>query len=232
MSELQFPKDPIVGQEYDFPPYRYYWDGVKWKTKGIEYNPVNDLRDELEPRIKTSEKNIEDLSAQSFEALRRSYAETGLNLVDGSFEEGGTLTSTSDVLLYKKVGAAYSGPVSVVTAGTDPTAGGSVYVSQANAILRSDLLDGALRTRDGLLSLRDIVSVADFGAVGGTTNDTAAFTDALTAGGGYAFVPYGSGVYRVDGDLEGLFGFGNIRFNGTGLVHHIVTGKQIGRAHV
>ena len=47
MSELQFPKDPVVGQEYDFSPYKYYWDGIKWKTKGIGYNPVNDLRDEL-----------------------------------------------------------------------------------------------------------------------------------------------------------------------------------------
>ena len=43
MSELQFPKDPIVGQEYDFAPYKYYWDGVKWKTKGIGYNPVEDV---------------------------------------------------------------------------------------------------------------------------------------------------------------------------------------------
>ena len=47
MSELQFPKDPIVGQEYDFPPYKYYWDGIKWKTKGISYIPLNDLRTEL-----------------------------------------------------------------------------------------------------------------------------------------------------------------------------------------
>ena len=31
MSKLQFPKNPIGGQEYDFPPYRYYWDGVKWR---------------------------------------------------------------------------------------------------------------------------------------------------------------------------------------------------------
>ena len=47
MSALQFPKDPIVGQEYDFPPYKYYWDGIKWKTKGISYIPLNDLRTEL-----------------------------------------------------------------------------------------------------------------------------------------------------------------------------------------
>ena len=41
MSELQFPKDPIVGQEYDFPPYKYYWDGIKWKTNGISYIPLS-----------------------------------------------------------------------------------------------------------------------------------------------------------------------------------------------
>ena len=58
MSELQFPKDPIVGQEYDFPPYRYYWDGIKWKTKGIGYNPVNDLRDELVPEISNNARSI------------------------------------------------------------------------------------------------------------------------------------------------------------------------------
>ena len=75
MNELQFPKDPAVGQEYDFAPYRYYWDGTKWKTKGIGYNPVNVLRDELEPRISNNE-------AKVFEALRRSYAAAGLNLVE------------------------------------------------------------------------------------------------------------------------------------------------------
>ena len=93
MSELQFPKDPIVGQEYDFPPYKYYWDGAKWKTKGIGYNPVNDLRNELEPKV--------------LEALRRSYADAGLNLVDGSFEEGGELLVASDVMITAS-GAGYS----------------------------------------------------------------------------------------------------------------------------
>lgn len=73
MSELQFPKNPVVGQEYDFPPYKYYWDGVKWKTKGIGYNPVNDLRDELEPRIETSEKNIEDLEERLLDIGAKIY---------------------------------------------------------------------------------------------------------------------------------------------------------------
>lgn len=64
MSELQFPKNPTVGQEYDFAPYRYYWDGVKWKTKGIGYNPVNDLRDELEPKIANIESQIANIESQ------------------------------------------------------------------------------------------------------------------------------------------------------------------------
>ena len=57
MSELQFPKDPIVGQEYDFPPYKYYWDGIKWKTKGISYIPLNDLRAELSDLLSSGSKS-------------------------------------------------------------------------------------------------------------------------------------------------------------------------------
>ena len=93
-SELQFPKNPIVGQEYDFAPYKYYWDGVKWKTKGI------DLRDELEPRISDNESKV-------FEALKRSYADAGLNLVKGSFEEGGVLSAANDVMITSS-GVGYS----------------------------------------------------------------------------------------------------------------------------
>lgn len=58
------------------------------------------------------------------EALRRSYAAAGYNLVDGSFEAGGTLTSASDVLLHETSGRAYSGagpfPQDVADS-TDPT---------------------------------------------------------------------------------------------------------------
>jgi hypothetical protein len=42
------------------------------------------------------------------EALRRSYAEAGYTLVDGSFEFGGIVTTATDVLLYKATGVAYS----------------------------------------------------------------------------------------------------------------------------
>lgn len=66
----------------------------------------------------------------------------------------------------------------------------------------------------------DIADVVGFGAVGGSTNDTSAFANALTAGNGYAFVPYREDGYTVDGNLEGLWGFGNIRLGGNGLVRY------------
>lgn len=41
------------------------------------------------------------------EALRRIFAEAGLNLVEGSFELGGTLTNPNDILLQEKDGKGY-----------------------------------------------------------------------------------------------------------------------------
>ena len=61
---------------------------------------------------------------QAREALRRSYAEAGYNLADGSFEAGGTLVNANDVLLQERTGKAFSGLAGTVAAGTDPTAGG------------------------------------------------------------------------------------------------------------
>ena len=92
MSELQFPKDPVVGQEYDFASYKYYWDGVKWKTNGVGNNLVNAPLDELESKISSNTSKV-------FEALKRSYAVAGFNLVAGSFEEGGVLSAANDVMI-------------------------------------------------------------------------------------------------------------------------------------
>lgn len=65
----------------------------------------------------------------SREALRRTYAEAGYNLVNGSFEAGGTLVKPNDVLLQEHTGKAFSGPAGTVAAGTDPAGGGFVDVS-------------------------------------------------------------------------------------------------------
>ena len=60
------------------------------------------------------------------ESIRRSYAEAGFNLVDGSFETGGTLVNANDVLLHEASGKAYTGSAGTVAAGADPTSGGFV----------------------------------------------------------------------------------------------------------
>ena len=110
-----------------------------------------------------------ELRIQVREALRRSYAKAGYNLVDGSFEAGGTLVNANDVLLQESTGKAFSGPAGTVAAGTDPASGGFSD--------RSGLLPGAGVVRNGRFALRDHPSVKDYGARGdGSTNDTAALT--------------------------------------------------------
>lgn len=47
MSELNFPKNPELGQEYLFNTMLYMFDGVKWVTKGTGYNSVQDLYEML-----------------------------------------------------------------------------------------------------------------------------------------------------------------------------------------
>ena len=162
MSELQFPKDPIVGQEYDFAPYRYYWDGAKWKTKGIGYNPVNDLRDELEPRISDNE-------AKVFESLKRSYAAAGLT-VKGYTKDGAILISTSDVVIHNQSGKGYSWggvyPVGgyVVAPNTDPTLDVN-FVDRSSELPQISMLTGAIRKgmhNATALELSDFISLREF----------------------------------------------------------------------
>ncbi|QFR59293.1 putative pectin lyase [Aeromonas phage PS2] len=113
------------------------------------------------------------------EALRRTYQEAGYDLVEGSFEQGGVLVNSNDVLLQERTGKVFSGPAGVVAAGTDPASGG--FVDRSGELLRSRL----------------IFNVLDFGAAGdGTTNDSPAFVSAILyvalAGGGRIIAPYRS----------------------------------------
>ena len=76
-------------------------------------------------------------TTQAREALRRSYAEAGYNLVDGSFEAGGTLLNANDALLQERTGKTFSGPAATVPAGTNPASGG--FVDRSGELLRSSL---------------------------------------------------------------------------------------------
>jgi hypothetical protein len=90
------------------------------------------------------------------ESLRRSYAEASYNLVDGSFEAGGTLVNANDVLLQERTGKAFSGPAGTVAAGTNPTVVAG-YVPRTDVVLRSELTANSI-TIDELSKLNVIVS--------------------------------------------------------------------------
>lgn len=72
------------------------------------------------------------------EALRRSYAEAGYNLVDGSFEAGGTLVNANDVLLQELTGKAFTGPAGAVAPGTNPV-GDADWNPVTDQLLREEL---------------------------------------------------------------------------------------------
>lgn len=100
----------------------------------------------------TAEFSVPKGGAAGFEALRRSYADAGLTLVDGSFETGGTLTNGTDVLILNVTAEAYawSGAFpKVVSAGSTPTplgAGGWIDRSAVN--LRGELEAGGASIAD------------------------------------------------------------------------------------
>lgn len=98
---------------------------------GIEPSKVDD--DQLLQAIYRVSNSI-----VSMEALRRSYADAGYNVV-GTFQAGFTIVNANDVGIDLITGKGYSGPAGVVDAGTDPTSGG--FVDKSGEILRSALSD-------------------------------------------------------------------------------------------
>lgn len=138
-------KDPIawqVGQtENVFNQLRQFTDGSWWYApSATASNPISMGSTPVgDPLWKIySFDAIGKLTPQLREALRRSYAEAGYNLVDGSFEVGGTLVNVNDALLQELTGKAFSGPAGVVAAGTNPSSGG--FVDRSAKLLRDNLL--------------------------------------------------------------------------------------------
>lgn len=139
------------------------------------------------------------------ESIRRSYAEAGFNLVDGSFETGGVLTSSVDVLLYEADGKAYlwqgTYPKVVPAASSPATAGGvsaTGWLSLGDTTLRNDLANVAIG--DALISVKsslpnstartqhsknaDSISILDFSGADptGSVDSTVALVSAMVSG--------------------------------------------------
>lgn len=95
-------------------------DSVQW----VEESPQGSVFEGLEPRIN--------------ESLRRSYAEAGYNVV-GTFLEGFTYVNANDVGIDEVAGKGFTGPAGPVAAGTDPTSGGFVDVSDKIRMMTNPL---------------------------------------------------------------------------------------------
>lgn len=204
-------KDPIawqIGQtENVFNQLRQFTDGSWWYApSATASNPVSmgstPVGDSLW-KLYTIDA-IGKLTPQIREALRRSYAEAGYNLVSGSFEEGGVLNATTDVLVSVTSGRAYSGNLGNVPAGTNPLSGG--FVDRSGDLLRSILSENSGSSvigfeQDNIGSvprtsedkLREWCSVEDKGGVGdGVTDNSSAFANAAAVA---KCVKVGGGVF-------------------------------------
>lgn len=162
-------KDPIawqVGQtENVFNQLRQFTDGSWWYApSATASNPISmgstPVGDSLWKVYDFDA--VGKLAPQLREALRRSYAEAGYNLVNGSFEAGGTLVNATDVLLQERTGKAFSGPAGVVAAGTNPAGGGFVdrsssryYVNNISKLITSNLSVGSVVNLGGYHNVMD-----------------------------------------------------------------------------
>lgn len=130
-------------------------------------------------------------TTQAREALRRSYAEAGYNMVSGSFESGGTLVKTNDVLLQERTGKSYSGQAGTVSAGTNPASGG--FVDRSGALLRGVLTPITYGSVADMVAgipvaagVGDLCSVYDYYGGGSPNGSGVLFFKAVAVGTGVA----------------------------------------------
>lgn len=122
------------------------------------------------------------------EQWRRSLAEAGLTLVDGSFEEGADVTSGTDAIWYMAGAQCYTwgspGSKAVPARSTPATTGGvglGAWVSVGDASLRSDLLTtaGAEIVYNGLTSIFYQLKVKLSRFISDPSNATAGLKNAI-----------------------------------------------------
>lgn len=86
------------------------------------------------------------VGSQAFEALRRSHAEAGHNVV-GTFRAGFTIVNANDIGIDEATGKGFTGPAGPVAAWTDPASGGFVDCSRKYGPRRfasaSDMINAA-----------------------------------------------------------------------------------------
>lgn len=168
----------------------------------------------------------------AIEALRRTYAEAGYNLVDGSFGRGGTVNTVTDLLLNEVDGKAYSWggtlPKTVPADSTPISSGGlgiSVWVDRSAAPNSFTQTGAGAVTRPAQDKMREEYSVQDFGAkVNSGVDETDNIKKCLAhvkAKGGRAKINFQPGEYMVRG-TELIVDFSNVMLEGYGVILKLV----------
>lgn len=129
------------------------------------------------------------------EALRRSYAEAGYNVV-GTFQAGFTIVNANDVGIDETTGKGFTGQAGEVAAGTDPASGGFVDVSQ----LLTRVITTVSSVNSGIFRVGQLVTLTDralatFKVVSGGTADGLGVLD---AGGGNTAILIHNGAVFVE----------------------------------
>lgn len=138
-----------------------------------------------------------DPAAASFlaiEALRRSYAEAGYNVV-GTFQGGFTLVNANDVGIDLATGKGYTGPAGTVAAGTNPASGG--FVDRSGSVFSVATVN---TLGEGIYGVGAKVTILDrayaiFEVVSGGVSDGYIVLD---AGNGNTAVYVNSGIINVE----------------------------------
>lgn len=161
---------------------------------------------------------IKPISSQAREALRRSYAEAGYQLVEGSFESGATLISASSVAIHEASGKAFSGSGPFpqnITQGTSPTVG---FTDRSDALLANKVgvvEDEIDKLTHDVVVIRPIMGVAD---------DTDRVNDILE---NHTGIYFSEGIYNIDPDIGIKLRNGSI-IDGAGFMKALLIAKQVG----
>lgn len=122
-----FEEGALLSKSTDVVLYKH--TGVVYKWKGVFPAQIAANSSPAGTGISNWEEVVVPvMEASVMEALRRSYAEAGYNVV-GTFRKGFTIVNANDVGIDERTGKAFSGTAGSVAAGTDPASGGFVDVS-------------------------------------------------------------------------------------------------------
>ena len=176
---LNFPSNPSENDIYQFGLLTYIFKNGKWvsQSRGASQLPWYS--------------NMEQARA----LWKRLAAEAGLNLVDGSFEEGAEITSSSDVVWWQAGSAIYSwhlNEAKTVPVGSTPETSGGIgagaWVDLTDVTLRSDINTVVKR----------FASVAHM--IADTTLSVGQIVETLSYYGGWAglsSLPKGGNIYEI-----------------------------------